>query len=140
MGLGFDHQQGWADGYAKGAFDTASASLWGFAGIRQQYEMVTLAAEAMIGQTRLNPKTHSLFTSGQYQYNPFRLGATFDISHVTRLHLDLLLPPAVQSGQIQFQLPSQIDVGTGKTHYSHAHADLNLNDRESRLDVMMKHL
>ena len=140
MGVGFDHQQGWVDGYAKGAFDTASASLWGFAGIRQQYEMVTLAAEAMIGQTRLNPKANSLITSGQYQYDALRLSATVDIGHATRLHLDLLLPPAVQSGQIQFRLPSQIDVGTGKTHYKHAHADLNLNDRERRVDVMMKHL
>jgi hypothetical protein len=140
IGMGMDHHQGWADGYAQGAFDTASSSIWGFAGIRQHYQAMTLAAELMLGQTRLNPKTHSLITSGQYHYNAFRLGTAFHLGRRTGIHLDLLLPPAVQSGQIHLNLPSQIDIGTGKTRFENILANLDLPHRERRADLMINHL
>lgn len=140
IGVGLDHHQGWVGGYAQGAFDTASSSLWGFAGIRQHYQAMTLAAEAMLGQTRLSPKNHSLITSGQYQYNALRLGAAFHLGNRTKLHLDLFLPPAVQSGQIHFKLPSQINLGTGETSFEHIHADLDLRHRERRGDMLIHHL
>lgn len=140
IGVGFDHHNSWLDGHAEGAFDTASSSLWGFAGIKQHTQSMSFTAEALLGQTQLNPATHSLITSGDYQFNAFRLGATINQGKAMQWHLDFMLPPAVQSGQINFRLPSQIDLATGKTHFTNYQADLDLQQRERRIDLTLNYI
>lgn len=140
LGVGFDHHDSWLDGHAEGAFDTASSSSWGFAGIKQHTQSMSFAAEALVGQTRLNPATHSLITSGDYQFNAMRLGATLNQGDTMQWHLDLMLPPAVQSGQVNFRLPSQIDLATGKTHFTNYQADLDLQQRERRIDLTLNYI
>lgn len=140
VGVGFDYHKGWLGGYAEGAFGTASSSHWGFAGITQRYHHITLAAEALLGETRLNPNALSLMTSGKYQFDAIQLAATYSYSSAIQIHLDLMLPPAVRSGQINFHLPEYVDLGSGKTYFRNHQADLGLSHRERRIDLIFNHI
>ena len=141
MWIGIDHLKGVPDGYASGAFNSTASSHWLFAGNQHDFHHFSVAAEVLIGETRLHPNNpeHSLLTEADYRFDAARLGIEIPFGATTQMGIDLTFPPALRDGQIKLRLPIGVNLQNGQTTYQQYSENLTLSHRERRLGLSVSH-